>query len=817
MVCLGFAFNSNAHTPHAPEPFWERVYRDALNAVRFAVNGGRNNILSEKSFLIGRMVGGELLTEDEARRDLEDAAHDAGLMDRDERAKSLATIERGLRDGIKKPWEDRSPSRPAHAHRPARKPTSGRPGGAGGGAGAAVIDLTEMRLSRLEAQGWGRDAFETTDHDGQPLPADEVLRIILAVLAYSAAERLAGTLGESYLTNRRIGIAPESLRWSRWAHEVLVPLVNSRGRLTAIQRIPVNEDLSRGGKRTAGVMQDAVFTIPETVEGGPVVITDGPEDALSAHEATGWRCIATCGKGRLHYAAAHVEQGTRVLIVRDREKNGNADQRDYTKAVQCLRMRLCDVQVIDPPMGKDVNDITKAGGPAAVLAWLTTEARVFDHDMPLPLPEDEDENEDEEVEAVPAALPEPAGLVRVVRDWVIGTQKRENPELALGAALVALGTAAARRYRTDGNITANLYLMGLAPSGGGKESVIAAVETLLGETNLAGALAGSVPASGAAIRSRAFAYPVAVYLIDEFAHLLREITSPKGAPHLREIMSTWTEIYTKSTGITRSKDYADRRATSSGQECHAPHLTVYGLTNAAGLWDGITPASIADGSIARFLVLGDPDRRSPPKRHVEPRAILPVTIRDALVWIATRPVKGAGNLCDLSMAPPAWHEVPMTQAADDAFWDFESGEQEEAMADATMAPLYARMTENAKRLALVHALGRAAVDRGDPQVTDVDAAWGVGVVRVLVGRMVKRIGRHVARNEQERAHRDVLAIIREARGWIPLNILTRKTQWIRATDRRDILEALIQSGQITMDVQRGRGRAVTVYRVCGPD
>jgi hypothetical protein len=62
----------------------------------------------------------------------------------------------------------------------------------------------------------------------------------------------------------------------------------------------------------------------------------------------------------------------------------------------------------------------------------------------------------------------PGGLVGDLARYMIDTARRPQPLLAVGASLCALGALMGRRYRTTTDLRANLYIVGIADSGSGK-------------------------------------------------------------------------------------------------------------------------------------------------------------------------------------------------------------------------------------------------------------------------------------------------------------------------------------------------------------
>jgi len=95
-------------TPYGETTAWGRACLDGNAAdVREAPPGTRNDTLNTKTFKVGQGVESGHINEDEARRELLDAAKDAGLCEREARK----TIESGLRSGKQTP---RGPAQQSH-------------------------------------------------------------------------------------------------------------------------------------------------------------------------------------------------------------------------------------------------------------------------------------------------------------------------------------------------------------------------------------------------------------------------------------------------------------------------------------------------------------------------------------------------------------------------------------------------------------------------------------------------------------------------------------------------------------------------------
>ena len=110
--------------------------------------------------------------------------------------------------------------------------------------------------------------------------------------------------------------------------------------------------------------------------------------------------------------------------------------------------------------------------------------------------------------------------------------------------------------------------------------------------------------------------------------------------------------------------------------------------------------------------------------------------------------------------------------------------------------LYGKALENARRIALVLAVGR---DGKAAVVTEGDAAYACRLVKYLVGDLVRAVKETVAENNDEKAKKRILQVVASAgTGGILKQDLTRKTQFIRKSFRDEYLADLIESGELVM-------------------
>ena len=417
-----------------------------------------------------------------------------------------------------------------------------------------------------------------------------------------------------------------------------------------------------------------------------------------------------------------------------------------------------------------------------------------------------------------AALADPStldGALRDLVDYMLRTAKRPQPLLALGASLCALGALMGRKYRTETNLRSNLYIVGVADSGSGKNHSREVVNELFVDAGLGHFLGGNRIASGSGLLTALHRQPAILFQLDEFGMLLAAAADRRRSPrHITDILDTMTELYTAAGTIFLGAEYANRDGRNERRDINQPCLCVYGTTTPLHFWGALQSANVADGSLARFIVLQTDDdypdenagagiRRSPP------------ALLEALLLIASgggrRP---PGNLANLTSSI-ATAVDPMTVPADPAAQRIFRSLSQEITAELREArgthatSILARIAENALKVALVRAV---AADPVSPTIRAIDAEWAIGLVRGSARRTLLEVERNVADNQIEANHKRVLAVVRAAgEAGLGRSDLIRRTQFLDKRQRDDILGALAEAGLITTAMRQTATRPKMVF------
>ena len=210
-------------------------------------------------------------------------------------------------------------------------------------------------------------------------------------------------------------------------------------------------------------------------------------------------------------------------------------------------------------------------------------------------------------DSLPAPKPLPAGWDQVggvIADMMAlmaVTAKRPQPVLALGASLCAVGALMGRKYRTESNTRSNLYVVGIAESGAGKNHSRVVINELFRKANLLQYLGGNKIASGSGLLTAIQRRPAILFQLDEFGMFLSAAADRKRSPrYVCEILDLMTELYTTAGTTYFGIEYASTQHNNAHRAIHQPCACIYGTTTPLHFWQALQASNVADGSLARF-------------------------------------------------------------------------------------------------------------------------------------------------------------------------------------------------------------------------
>jgi hypothetical protein len=403
-------------------------------------------------------------------------------------------------------------------------------------------------------------------------------------------------------------------------------------------------------------------------------------------------------------------------------------------------------------------------------------------------------------DGLPRHLCEVPGLVGDIVDWLNKTARNPSPTLNLGAALSYVGALAGRRYEGPTGLRSNVYIVGLAASGFGKEHPRAGVKSLASASGtLAKFFGGNKISSSSALRNRVKQNPSLVYMIDEFGGFMRKVTSPKSGNHEKEIAEDLLEMTGTAASIFMGADYAQNLA----EPIHNPNVCIYGTSTPDAFWKALASGSVADGFLPRFIMLDAgqtrPEPRDPPMSVATPPRKLIEDIQSFVVPKAGGNLNGITASGNTSIKPihAEWGDGAkrvFDKLVDQMYRIMDVGAKD-------MEPIYARVAENSMRLALVVAAG-ANYER--PVITEGIMQWAADVALRSSTMLIEQADERMADNDRQAEYKRVRSIVSGAK-WTGTTRSDVARRLKGAMDRRrmhDVIDQLMEAGEIVEGVVR---------------
>jgi hypothetical protein len=399
------------------------------------------------------------------------------------------------------------------------------------------------------------------------------------------------------------------------------------------------------------------------------------------------------------------------------------------------------------------------------------------------------------------------GFVSEVMDHCLATAPYPNQVMAFGGALALQGVLAGRKVRDPGDNRTNLYLLGLAHSAAGKDRPRKLNAEILHAVGLASCV-GSRFASGEGVQDALNCEPSMLFQTDEIDGMLQSINKARDARH-ESIMGTLLTLYSSANSVFPMRRKAGKESPGAIDQ---PHLVIFGTAIPNHYYEALSERMLTNGFFARMVTL-ECGKRSPGQ---EPSILaLPSRVLETAKWWADfRP--GTGNLQE-------WHPVPrVVPHTDDAkrilievrLEAEEEYAKSEAAGDAVGTTVWGRVSEHARKLALVYAVSE---NHERPEIGRAAAEWAMRFVVHQTKRALFMTQAHVADNPFHAECLKVLKKLREAADGELAHSVLMKRMKMEAKTFIALVATLEQQGDIVVQMRPapGSGRPRRSYRLAG--
>jgi len=475
----------------------------------------------------------------------------------------------------------------------------------------------------------------------------------------------------------------------------------------------------------------------------------------------------------------------------------------------------CQPPWSDKELGHKIRSAAKSGSGGDRGYMLQDEAPVFADEVDLSgFKGCFTENEANSQVKAPSQLPREClnapGLIGEVVNYMLRSALYPLPEVSLAAAISLMSVLVCRKVKTFKGATPNVYMIGIAPSGSGKDHPRRVVRDILNAANGGSLIGPESYKSGSAIVESLTVNPALLAQIDEIRDFFRAVGSSNASPWLQDVATVLLTVW--GSGLASPWKPSARADSKYNREVYCPQPVIFGTTTEL-IWQSITADMKDGGLLGRFCTLESVEAV---KMQSDPfdesnEELPPSIIESVRRWIELKP---AGNLNDQY---PESFRVPITEAAKAGFrGHWEEIEKACKGADEATRGLLTRSQEITSRLALVAACACHDPLNGlnDLEIDGDHVAWAESLVSWSNEIKLYQVSRHIAESSH---HKNVLKVKRAiqdaGKKGLSSSELTRKTQWVNSQTRRDILLGLAEGGEIEVVEQPTARRPKTIYRI----
>jgi hypothetical protein len=274
------------------------------------------------------------------------------------------------------------------------------------------------------------------------------------------------------------------------------------------------------------------------------------------------------------------------------------------------------------------------------------------------------------------------------------------------------------------------------------------------------------------------------------------------------IMQMLLKMYTSSNGLYPMRVKAGKEHKVIDQ----PSLCIFGTAIPKNYYEALSVKMLTNGFFARMLIveIGRRVRGQEPIVRDLPTSI----VETARWWADFNP--GTGNLDN-------WHPIPkvvghtpeamevLSALREQADREYSSAEEKD---DAVGMAIWARASEKARRLALIHACSES---HENPVIGEAAARWAWEFVTHQTRRMLFMTDDYVSDSEFHAMCQKLVGVLRKWKAkkgndWMPFWMLNRKLPW-SLQDHEKVRETLINQRIIEYEERRTGGLPQKLYRL----
>lgn len=207
-----------------------------------------------------------------------------------------------------------------------------------------------------------------------------------------------------------------------------------------------------------------------------------------------------------------------------------------------------------------------------------------------------------------SSIPVPQGLVGQLAEFFYEQATRQVPEIAIAAAIGLMAGICGRAYNISGT-GLNQYILTLAATGAGKESLSNGIDKIMGAVceRLPGAVLFIGPSEIASAQAlgkyMARTSSSFVSVTGEFGLYLQQMSAKHAPAHLAGLRRSLLDLYNKSGEgrVVRESIYSDKDKNT--KPIISPAFTLLGESTPEKFYEGLHEGMLTEGLLPRFTII----------------------------------------------------------------------------------------------------------------------------------------------------------------------------------------------------------------------
>lgn len=443
--------------------------------------------------------------------------------------------------------------------------------------------------------------------------------------------------------------------------------------------------------------------------------------------------------------------------------------------------------------GADDSDVDLSGILGKVPNQQITVIEPEENDVP-DIPEDPG--------VMPVEMMRIPGFISEVMDYCNANSPVRNPAMSFCGALALQSVLGARKVRDPADNRTNLYIIALAPTGGGKDFPRKINQIALRQIGMDSSYVTRF-GSGEAIEDKLAATPTLLCQTDEIDGMLLQVKGARDA-RFESLMERLKEIFTSADSAIVTRCLAGKSNTTVDQ----PSLTIFGTAVPVHYYSALSEKMLTDGFFSRTLCV----EASCVVEDQDPAIVrLPDRIKEQIAWWAHySPTPG-----DLANLHPQPTIIELTDEAREIIATVRQEARRHqndanAVNDTVKAAIWSRVRQMTRKLALIYAISR---DCRSPIIDAEAMSWSRDFIIHQAKRMLFMAHEHVSDNP---FHAQCLKVVKRLRE-SPEQTLGRKPllrfMHCKASELNDIVGTLIEQGRIITVEIPSKTRAAVEYKL----